>query len=67
MVAGLGKRPAKKKGDPVFVSSKQESTFWKSMMERYHGTGWCDLDEQEAEVAETERQLGDKMMKRSCL
>ncbi|CAE7237726.1 unnamed protein product [Symbiodinium necroappetens] len=50
-----------KKGDPVSVSSKQESTLWKSMMERYHGTGWRDaLDEQEAEVAEAERELGEK-------
>ena len=31
------------------------------MMERYHGTGWRDaLDEQEAEVAEAERELGEK-------
>ena len=54
--AGPGKKPTKKKCDPVFTSSKQESTVWKAAMERYHGAGWRDaLDEEEAEVAEQDR------------
>ena len=43
--AGPEKRPAKKKGDPVFTTSKFESTLWKTAMEKYHGT----LDDEEAE------------------
>ena len=59
--AGPGKRPAKKKGDWVFASSKQESTLWKAAMEKHHGAGWRDaLDEQEAEVAEQEQDDDEK-------